>query len=179
MKPTLIAISGLKGAGKSTIARILQDDYKFHRIGFADPLKRMLAAIGLSHAELYGELKETPHELLVGRTPRHAMQTLGTEWGRNCIGQDFWTAIWRGIVREELRHNYRVVCDDLRFLNEAVVVKALGGSIWRVHRPKMELNGDSHQSELEQSRLPFDLRFSNDGSQGDLRALVHKVMEKL
>ena len=173
--PPLIAITGLAGSGKSTIARVLTEHYYYQRVRFADPLKRMLSALGLSHAELDGDLKETPSELLLGATPRHAMQTLGTEWGRNLIGQDIWTTTWKGIVRTEVQRGYKVVCDDLRFLNEAVAVRALGGEIWSVRRPGVEMRF-SHQSEAEMSRISFDKRFTNDAAIGDLVKLVRKAV---
>ncbi len=45
--------------------------------------------------KIEGSLKAKPCSLLAGKTPRHAMQTLGTEWGRNCIGDGFWINLWR------------------------------------------------------------------------------------
>jgi len=92
MRP-LIAFIGLSGCGKTTAARYF-NDHGFTRLRFAEPLKRMLRAIGLTDAQLDGDLKEQETNLLCDRTPRHAMQTLGTEWGRNQIDQDFWVNIW-------------------------------------------------------------------------------------
>ena len=48
----------------------------------------MLYQLGLGEAHIEGALKEVPCELLGGKTPRYAMQTLGTEWGRDTDQQD-------------------------------------------------------------------------------------------
>jgi hypothetical protein len=60
----------------------------FARVRFAGPLKAMMAALGCTNAEIDGDRKEVPCDLLGGKSPRWAMQTLGTEWGRKLIGDD-------------------------------------------------------------------------------------------
>ena len=62
---------------------------------FAAPLKAMFAALGIAPAPRDDPRvwRETPHPLLCGRTPRQALQTLGTEWGRDCIGDDVWVRL--------------------------------------------------------------------------------------
>ncbi|WP_414643085.1 deoxynucleotide monophosphate kinase [Agrobacterium radiobacter] len=99
---------------------------------FAGPLKDMLRAIGLSEAQIEGELKEEPCEWLQGATPRHAMQTLGTQWGRACIGPSFWIELWVRRVNLIIAAGGRVVVDDCRFPNEAEEIRALGGVVWRL-----------------------------------------------
>jgi hypothetical protein len=78
----LIALTGYAGSGKSTLADILACEHGFTVVKFAGPLKAMLRALGLDEREIEGDLKEQPCQLLAGHTPRRAMQTLGTEWGR-------------------------------------------------------------------------------------------------
>lgn len=176
MTPSLIALTGLASSGKSTIADFLVHEHKFTKIKFAAPLKRMLSALGLTWQELEGEFKELPCAMLQGHTPREAMQWLGTEWGREKFGENFWVDIWKGFVKSELSHGGRVVVDDCRFLSEAAAVRALGGHIWRVMRPGLEPG--MHQSETELGRISFDIRFSNDAGIKDLRDLVRGVMAK-
>jgi hypothetical protein len=157
--PRLIAFSGLAGCGKSTAASLLEMHYGFQRIRFAGPLKDMLRVIGLSNDEIEGDLKEKPCELLCGKTPRQAMQWLGTEWGRQMIGNDFWIGIWRKLAQEALQYK-PVVVEDCRFLNEAGAVWALGGTIVRLNGkgPKIDTG---HASEA----MPFgaDVRIFNPG----------------
>ena len=86
--PSVIAITGQAGSGKTTIAKHLELEYNYVRVRFAEVLKDMLLALGLTEEEINGDLKEKPCSLLLGKTPRHAMQTLGIEWGRNLIHPD-------------------------------------------------------------------------------------------
>jgi len=128
---TLIILTGKAGAGKSTAANYLAQHHGYEIVKFAAPLKNMLRAIGLTDSEIEGHNKERPCDLLCGNTPRHAMQTLGTEWGRDCIGEDFWVGVWRAKVKRLLGAGVNVVTDDCRFANELAAATELGGV--RVH----------------------------------------------
>lgn len=133
--PRIIALVGNAGAGKSTVADYLIESYGYHRVKFAAPLKNMLRAIGLDDEEIEGSRKEEPCDLLCGKTPRHAMVTLGTEWGRDMIGAEFWTSLWEEEVCAHINSGLNVVVDDCRFPNELEVVKRRGGIAWRIVRP--------------------------------------------
>src|SRR6516164_9279263 len=89
----VVGFAGRMHSGKTTAALELIR-YGFVRVRFAGPLKSMLHALGLTPAELDGDLKEQPCALLGGVTPRHAQQTLGTEWGRACITPEVWVNAW-------------------------------------------------------------------------------------
>lgn len=156
----MIGICGPKGSGKSTISKILWDLAAFHRHRFAGPLKDGLkVAFGLTDDHVDGHLKELPTELLNGRTPRHAMITFGTEWGREMIHPDIWLTAWRNTMPG---HN-RIVVDDVRFPNEiAMLRRDYGAFILKVTRPGKEYD-TSHESEAH-SELDFDLEIENDGS---------------
>lgn len=156
----VIAISGYAESGKSTVADILVREYGYARVKFADPLKNMLRAIGLGEAEIEGERKELPCALLQGKTPRHAMVTLGTEWGRDMIGSNFWTGLWLNAVGDVWATGRNVVVDDCRFPNEAEVVHGLGGEVWRVRRAGQVPRG--HISESGVDALDWDHEILND-----------------
>ena len=82
-----------------------------------------MAAIGLSAEQIDGSLKETPCDLLCGKTPRQAMQLLGTEWGRDLISPDFWVSAWSAAVDRALTGGaIGIVADDCRFLNEVAAI---------------------------------------------------------
>ena len=140
----IIALTGLAGSGKSTVAEMLNGV----QIGFADPLKRFCGEVfGFSNEELYGpsEARERYSQVFTrpdGQplTPRFALQTLGTEWGRNC-DPDVWAKA--GIARASWLEGNRIECPamgpvvitDLRFVNEARLVREAGGEVWRIRRP--------------------------------------------
>lgn len=148
----IIGIVGVAGSGKTIVARHLVEEAGYHRLSFAAPLKRMLrAGFGLSDDQIDGHLKMANDPHLNGRSPRYLMQTLGTEWGRRLVGSDVWASLW---ARDAAAISGPIVADDVRFANEADVIRAAGGVIWRVHRPG--LNTDAHMSERAQRRIEED-----------------------
>lgn len=135
MKLHLIGFCGAAGAGKTTAACTIVGQYPgWHRLSFADPLRAMLSALGLTADELTLR-KEEPSALLGGRTPRYAMQTLGTEWGRGQMDAELWMRAAQHKALELLAHGLNVVFDDVRFDNEARMIHALGGQVVHVRRP--------------------------------------------
>lgn len=168
----IIALCGAAGAGKTTVAQHLVATRGFTRLRFADPIKDMLRAMGLHDAELDGGLKETPTPLLCGHTPRHAMQTLGTEWGRDCVGAGLWVAVMAArlerLALELAPALPQVVVDDVRFPNELALLRDRGALVVRVDRPDAPGAG-SHASETHAARLAVDLVLPNTGSIDDLR----------
>lgn len=167
----VVGFCGRLGSGKTTAARELCK-VGFTRVRFAQPLKDMLAALGCSDAELDGEAKEVPSELLCGSTPRHAMQTLGTEWGRALIGDDLWVSAWRARASSCAL----VVVDDVRFPNEVAAIHALGGVVVRIERPDAIGQGAVHTSE-EQPIEP-DYILVNSGSIDEFLIALHRLAQR-
>ena len=173
-KPTLIGICGLKGSGKSEVASRLSDQLQARRIRFAGPLKDMLRALGLTEHEIEGHLKEEPCEKLCGKTPREAMVSLGTEWGRDLVGANLWSRSWERKAAWVLADGISVVAEDLRFPNEYDAIRRLGGLVLRVTRPGVVAG--SHESEAHALRLPADIYCHNDGNLDDLEHWVNQVL---
>lgn len=150
----IVAFSGPKGAGKSTAMEALHPlpshtaniPGEWVHLAFAESLKRMLAALIGWEAINDRELREKPHPLLGGKTPRYALQTLGTQWGRELISVDVWVHVWRERAREVIKAGSHVVTDDLRFANEEEAVRDMGGCIIEVHRSGVHRD-KSHESE--------------------------------
>ena len=107
----------------------------------------------------------------LGVSARHMMQTLGTEWGRACIHPDFWVMIARAETRRILADGRSVVIDDVRFPNEAAMIRDLGGELWRIERPGIAYNGD-HESEGGLDDITPDRVIVNDGS-------IDQLLEKI
>ena len=127
----IVGLMGEKGCGKSTVANLLVQNNGFALVKFASPLKNMLRAIGLSDDEIEGEFKDTPSNLLCGKTPREAMDSLGIKWGRETIGPNFWLSLWEGQVQQ----HKLIVCDDCRFENEGEAILKRGGRLIGIRRP--------------------------------------------
>ena len=174
----LIGFTGYAGSGKTTAAKHLVEKHGFVRIRFAGPLKDMMRALGLGEREVDGDLKEQPCKLLSGRTPRYAMQTLGTEWGRDLMHPDFWRNIAVEQICAVLDQGGRVAIDDVRFPNEVETIKGLGGDIIEIFRPSVVPN-TNHASESHS--LPFDRLLVNNASiswLGDMLDVVLPELEK-
>lgn len=172
---TIIAFTGLAGAGKSTAALHLVKSRGFERVRFAGPLKAMMAALGLNPIEIDGSAKELPCDLLGGKTPRWAMQTIGTEWGRNLIDSNLWIRAWRAAV-DRLPAGAPVVVDDCRFPNEAAAIVAAGGVLVRIERPGA---GTASVHESEQHALGTARVLQNTLDERNLREQVDVVLRDL
>ncbi len=169
--PTLpiIGIAGHARAGKDTIAQIIKQEYGCMTYAFAEPLKAMLRAIGLAEQDLNGWRKdETNNDFQA--TPRHMMQTLGTEWGRDSINGDIWVIA----AAKRIKHMHQsqpdktIIITDVRFQNEADFVRQHGFLI-HVERPIQRIDGSTHRSENPVNIQDCDHIIINGGSLEDLR----------
>ncbi len=171
----IIGLCGAIGSGKTTYANRLIKKHGYWRGRFADPLKNMLKVLGLTNEELDGSLKEVPCDKLGRCTPRHAMQRLGTEWGRDEIYDDIWVDAWKHVV--STRSNKLIVADDVRFPNEAKAVHDVGGKLIRIVRPPFYgFNPKSNFHSSETYRLNEDSVIVNDGSVDDLNEKIDHML---
>ena len=140
----IIAICGLIGSGKDTIADYLQNIHQFRRESFAHTLKDAVAAVfGWDRELLEGrtresrEWRETVDTWWATRldmpdlTPRWGLQYWGTEVARKGFHDDLWIAS----LENKLRNTHDdIVISDCRFPNEIRAIKAAGGVVIRVTR---------------------------------------------
>ncbi|MCP3669986.1 MAG: adenylate kinase [Gammaproteobacteria bacterium] len=167
----IIAIAGPAQSGKSTVATYLQT-LGFTEDSFAAPIRKCVAHIlGISLSQLESS-KEQFFEL-VNCTPRKMMQTLGTEWGREMIQNDLWIVS----LQERIKHEPgSVVISDLRFENEATIVRLMGAEIWHIERPKNAAAVAYHVSEKGIVRQPHDRVLLNDGEHDKLYGQIEKLL---
>jgi hypothetical protein len=181
--PKIIAIcSPRPQCGKSTVCRIIQDELGYKRIPFAEPLKLMcrplFKALGYDDARIARFENGDKTDLVIGRTVRHWYQTLGTEWGRDCIDKDLWTLAWRGAVRTAFEEGWPgVVADDIRFSNELAAVDKEKGRLWRVTRQAAPDLESYHSSEGQLNHVAANLTIDNDYETADeLREALMPVL---
>lgn len=172
----LIGLTGRKRAGKSSVAAILVAEFGFVEVSFAAPLRGFVAGLLGCSVEDMEAFKEDPHPVLGGKSPRYAMQTIGTEWGRDMIAGDLWVRVARRRIQQLLKNGQRVVVSDVRFPNEAELVLELGGYGWRVQRPGLSDN-DSHISEAGLPDHWISAEIENDGDLNDLAIETHAAWD--
>lgn len=168
----IFGISGEKFSGKDTVAnaivaRYARDGRKAKLVRFAEPLKQSLCTLfGWDRAQLEShEFKETP-EPITGKTPRYIMQIMGTEFGRELLHDELWIRLAAVEVERCLQNDIVPILSDVRFENEASMVRAMGGTIVHVINPTNVVRTDVHASENGVSQEPGDCRFINDKNMG-------------
>lgn len=163
----VLGIAGRAGVGKSTLAKYLSDRYGFMRLSFASPLKGMMSVL-VDNCSSITE-KEKPVDELCGKSLRYGLQTLGTEWGRNMIGEDIWVRYANKHVALCTKVGYRkFVFDDVRFDNEAEFIKSFNdegyGIIINMLRNAGEVCSNGHASESGIDRKYVDWVLGNNDS---------------
>ena len=95
----------------------------------------------------------TQKELPIPNYPKHVtgrylLQTLGTDWARKLITEDIWMLMLRErLVKDMEEKATPMVIDDLRFPNEAMMVRELGGEVRELRRRGFKPSNDNHVSE--------------------------------
>lgn len=171
----IIGVCGAAGAGKGSVASILEDR-GFATLSFADPLYAAVSAItGLSVAELQDRSRKENTLGWISCSPRRLLQTLGTDWGRNMIHPEIWVMA----TMQRVMDGGDYCIPDVRFVNEAAAVKARGGVVWRVDRPcrsTLESAAASHESERGIPDEYVDSVITNDGTLADLEAAISGLL---
>lgn len=181
MKRQIIGIVGVAGSGKTLVWRHLVEQYGFQKVSFSAPAKRMLVhGLGLPAEQIDGDDKERPDPLLCGRTGRQLTRSIISDWGRRHVGRAIWCNIWRRDASQIVGLDGNVLADDVRYPDEADVIRELGGQIWRVYRPG--LNSAGQATENAQKGIEEDHLLANATTIPDLLvsvdALVKQMMEK-
>lgn len=192
----IIGLTGYAGVGKDTIADVLVRKHGFKRLAFADPLREMLYALNpivdrwqkdgrperiirvkdLVDKHGWDKAKRLEPEI------RELLQRLGTEAGRNILGQHVWIEALDDIITnrsgdgEDMRN---VVIPDCRFENEARYIgNQWMGAVVRVVRPGHgPINGHVSDAGLPHSLIDLDV--VNDGSLDDLEQKAVVMLEAL
>lgn len=169
----IIGITGKLGSGKSTLAQHLVDEHGYTEYSFATPLKQIGEIFGFTKEELYGTQEQ---KLAInsewGISGREFLQKVGTELFRDRLREVLPEMRMESSVWVEIfRHTYKkcpkkYVISDVRFLDEAIIIKSLGGILFLTERDndvasenKTEL---SHKSEKELEQIRTDYKVDNN-----------------
>jgi len=176
-KPRIIAFTGLMQSGKTTAMGLLQNILPHsNSLKFAQPIYDMQEFI-------YARAGLTLHE-----KDRKLMQYLGTEWGRE-KDKDLWLKVWSASAKAHLESKDErpvlLLCDGVRFNNEADTVKELGGCIVKVHCSELKrseracLLGSAHASEQGIDSSYINYMMYNEGSLISLENQVRALLKDL
>lgn len=180
----LIGLSGYARSGKDAAATFLVAR-GFKRIALADTLRDILYTtdpfvpshdIRNIHTPVYvTRLSALVDEVGWDKAKsnpevRRLLQVLGTEAGRNILGEDVWVNHALGSY-----DNSDVVVTDVRFRNEAEFIRSKGGLVVRIERPGVGPVND-HSSDNGLLGYHFDTTIVNDGRLNDLRESILKVI---
>jgi hypothetical protein len=168
----IIGLTGYAQSGKDTFASILVEKYGYSRIAFADKIRDFLYGINpMVGCSPTGYLQDLVN--LVGwdkakQEPqvRRLLQDLGIS-ARELIDEN----IWVNAALSSIGANDRIVITDVRFKNEAAMIKSMGGQLWRIKRSGVgPVNG--HVSESEMDGYKVNQIFVNNGSLEELEMLI-------
>ncbi|WP_443699403.1 deoxynucleotide monophosphate kinase family protein [Pseudomonas sp.] len=166
MKPLLIGLTGRARSGKSTAAEHLVGTYLLEHYAFADPLRDGLMAIfNLDPSDFEGDRKEQPLAWLE-RSPRQLMQSMGTEWARNTVHPDVWVKLAEqnlDYMTKALGAVLGFVVSDVRFENEAHLIRRKGGTVIHIGRDDAQAV-NPHISEAGVAVRQDDLILRNNGT---------------
>ena len=113
---------------------------------------------------------------LTALTVRRILQWWGTEF-RRAQDPDYWTKAWERKVRDYDLTRMHILVDDVRFMNELVTLKGLGGLIAKIERPGFAAAGN-HASETSLDHFTdWDRVIVNDGSLEEFKAKVQTLVE--
>lgn len=180
----IIGITGHARHGKDTTADFICDLMapSFYKCALADSMKDAAAVIfGWGYDHLYGDKKDLI-DPEYGISPRHVLQSLGTEWGqyklseydsfRETTGRLLWTkALLRTITDDE-----NAVISDVRFPHEADAIRARGGKIVMIRRTGWPVNME-HESEKAIEEIKCDYVIRNgldlDALKDETKKMLH------
>lgn len=177
----LIGLLGKKRSGKDTFARALIDHHDYTRVAFADALRAVAAELNpilhteqpTSHSEtwrLSDELErygwETAKDL---PEVRRLLQELGNGIRTHVDSTAWFTPVYRQLTSPGVGP---VVVTDVRYPNEAELIRSLGGKLVRITR-KAAGGDDAHISETALDHWHADYNVANDG---DLDSLTRQAV---
>lgn len=194
----LVGLTGAIGSGKSKVAAYLALMYNGVTRSFASPLKQIAISFGFTESQIYGtqEQKKEINELW-GISGREFMQKLGTEVFRESVPQIIpqmcnpWRRIMEAKAQKLINDGTFVIVDDVRFIDEAIMITQLKGVLIRIVRDnpvnneldqtKDALIKDSsiklHASEQQDFAVNFTI--INNGTLNELYDQIDKIMATL
>jgi hypothetical protein len=172
-----IGIIGKARSGKDTAALALVAEHHYTRLAFADPLKELALAIDPLIPTAYGIhvrlsllIRDSGWEYAKDHYPEVRRLLQRTGGGVREIDETFWLTATRKKLNAAEAWNLPVVVTDVRYPNEANMLRSRGFRLIRITRPG--LADDQHDSETALDTYPADFTIENTGTIADLRQAI-------
>ncbi len=176
----IIGLSGYAQSGKDTVAELLCLNYGYKRVAFADAIRESILRLNpmLGNGIRAGEYAEDYGWDVAKANPeiRRLLQCMGTEVGRQLVGDNVWVDIAMRTIDANPEQNW--VVTDVRFPNEASAIKSRSGYMLRVNRLNHSAV-NNHASEHAMDNYMFDNVVINDGTLDDLSDNVFMLMRSV
>ena len=188
-KTSLIGIAGQKQNGKNTICNIIFHNFPSQVIihSFAEPIREITKIFGFTLEDMTVK-KEDVHPFW-GISWRRFAQLVGTEMFRKVFRKDVWIKMMEMKINKDTSNFKFILIDDVRFPNEVIMIKKLGGTVIRVIRPSMQTAQSKwaiirwiksfflHASEKPLPSELIDHEIINDGTEEELKDKVLKLLD--
>ncbi|MBC6606858.1 hypothetical protein H8B13_08510 [Hymenobacter sp. BT188] len=179
----LLGISGKRGSGKDTVARLiqqLQPERNWQILSFGDAIKAVCATLaGEAIAPYYYQDGKAQLLPIFERTRGEMLQQVGHAL------RAWEPEIWVKAFFARLPEDQFVIVPDVRFANEADPIRERGGLMLRLEGDPLQQRGDgtrddNHPSETVMDAYPhFATIIHNNGSQEELKEQVLALLASL
>lgn len=177
MERVIVGFTGRAGAGKDTAADVIMATAygNWKRYSFAGPLKDASSILfNFTHEQLYDPKEKEVIDDRWGKSPRQILQWLGTDVLRAHITEDFFTEHMKQRIEKTEKS---IVITDIRFDNEAELVKSMGGIVIKIERSEAEGSGTKHSEHATEKGISeqlIDFTVNNDGT---IEEFYNKVLD--
>lgn len=177
----LIGITGKSGVGKDTAADYLVEKFGYKKAPFAEGLRQEIF-YWIRQNQFHNLPKDTPDDVLGALfkvcqtsswdialnekpTPPHIRRLLqwwGTDFRRK-QDENYWIKKWINRNVDLILDDKPLIATDIRFRNEAGIIKSLGGIVIKIEREaKSELSDIAQQHESENIFVSCDVVVYNN-----------------
>lgn len=192
-----IGLTGPSGAGKDSVARVLEARFRIATLSFAKVLKdELISAFDADERLFYDPaLKTVQTDALTLRNCRDPQfvtyaweighlaavtpRTLMERWGdfQRSMEPDYFVRRAEQTLGlyERMGGLDAVLLTDVRFTNEAKMLADVGGELWRITRPGL-VRQSHHRSQHELDNWPVAAEIVNDGTLEQLAKIATDLM---
>ncbi len=179
----LIGFNGGMGVGKSTA---VDEVVRYARLNGSDA--RLIKFAGVLYdiqAFMYQQIAPVYRRPADFTKDRKLLQWIGTEWGRDTISKTLWVDLWKAATVHAIDNKWLVVCDDVRFDNEADIIHELGGKVIKITSERtaerIDVNAGiaNHKSEAGIDPTKVDAHLRNDSTLAEFQQAIRQTLAQL